>query len=387
MNTEILSPVWVEIDLSNLDHNIKEIQKKASPASLIGVVKADAYGHGMIEVTRVMKRNGIHSFAVAKLTEALAFRRIYKKDELIILTLTADSYADILAEYDITPVVCSYENAKAISAAAKRHGKTLNCYIAVDTGMGRIGYLPWDENAVEDVAKISELPNLKIRGLTSHMAVADETDKTYTYHQAEQFNEFYDRLKAAGIDIPLRTIGNSATLMDTPEFAYDLVRPGIINYGRYPSEEVDKSALDLLPVMSVKGTISHLKEVPEGFYVSYGRKYRSNAPAKIATIALGYADGYPRPYSQSGKMIVNGVVCPIAGNICMDQCMIDVTEVPDVKIGDEVIIMGTDGVNEITPEYIAEATGTINYEVLCAFGQRLPKVYKYKGRTISQFAL
>ena len=331
MDTEILSPVWVEIDLGNLDDDIKEIQSKASPASLIGVVKADAYGHGMIEVTRVMKKNGIHTFAVAKLTEAIAFRRIYKKDELIILTLTADAYADILAEYDITPVVCSYDNAKVISDAAAKHGKVMNCYIAVDTGMGRIGYLPWDDDAIDDIAKIDSLPNLSIRGLTSHMSVADEADKTYTRHQAELFDEFYERIRAAGIDIPYRTIGNSATVMDTPEYTYDLVRPGIIVYGRYPSDEVDKDTLDLKPVMSVKGTISHLKEVPEGFYVSYGRKYRSERPAKIATVALGYADGYPRPYSGSGRMIVNGVVCPIAGNICMDQCMIDVTDVPDVK--------------------------------------------------------
>ncbi|MEE0516141.1 MAG: alanine racemase, partial [Emergencia sp.] len=179
----------------------------------------------------------------------------------------------------------------------------------------------------------------------------------------------------AGIEVPMRTLANSASIMELPTIHFDAVRPGIILYGCYPSNEVDKNQLSIKPVMSVKANIVHLKDVPEDFSVGYGRKYISKKPARIATIALGYADGYPRPYSAQAKVIVNGVVCPIAGNICMDQCMIDVSAVPDVKVGDEVIVMGTDGVNTILADDIAEATGTINYEICCAFGQRLPKVY------------
>ncbi len=375
MNMKTANPVWVEIDLRNLDHNIKEIKRKAAPASIVGVVKADAYGHGMIETAGVLKENGVDTFAVAKMSEVAAFREVFKAEKLILLPLAENSFADKLVEYDVTPVICSYDNAEAISSAATEKGKILDCYIAVDTGMGRIGYLPWDEEAVAEIKRISGLPGLKIKGLTSHMAVADEKDKTYSRYQAELFDRFYDKLVKAGISVPERMIGNSATVMDLPEYLYDMVRPGIILYGCYPSEEVDKEALDLRPVMSVKGVISHLKEVPEGFCVSYGRKFRAKRPSKIATIGLGYADGYPRAYSNAGRVIVNGVICPIAGNICMDQCMIDVTDVPDVKLLDEVTIMGREGDLEVTPEYIAKATNTINYEVLCAFGQRLPKVY------------
>ena len=207
------------------------------------------------------------------------------------------------------------------------------------------------------------------------MSTADAYDKTYSHQQEAKFNKFYEALTAAGIEIPFRTLANSASIMELPTVHFDACRPGIILYGCYPSDEVDVNELSIKPVMSVKANIVHLKDVPADFSVGYGRKYISKKPSKIATIALGYADGYPRPYSPNAKVIVNGVIAPIAGNICMDQCMIDVTDVPDVKLGDEVIVMGTDGINTILADDIANATGTINYEITCAFGQRLPKVY------------
>ena len=207
------------------------------------------------------------------------------------------------------------------------------------------------------------------------MSTADAADKAYSHMQEEKYNKFYDALTAAGIEIPMKTLANSASIMELPTIHFDACRPGIILYGCYPSDEVDKNLLAIKPVMSVKANIVHLKDVPAGFSVGYGRKFISERPSKIATITLGYADGYPRPYSAQAKVIVNGVLCPIAGNICMDQCMVDVSEVPDVKVGDEVIVMGSDGVHEISAEDIAKATGTINYEICCAFGQRLPKVY------------
>ncbi|MBF0979977.1 MAG: alanine racemase [Clostridiales bacterium] len=375
MVKEAIRPAWVEVNLSNLDFNIKNIKKKASGREIIGVIKADAYGHGSVEVAKVLRENGVKTFAIATLQEAITLREAGAKEEIIMLGLTPDMYADVLVEYDITPVVCHLENAKAISEAAKKAGKTVSGLIALDSGMGRIGYLTDDNSAIEEIKQISELSNFKIKGIFSHMATADAYDKSFAKLQEYRYMEFYKKLIEAGVDIPFRTLANSASIMEIPTIHYDAVRPGIILYGCYPSHEVDKNELELKPVMSVKANIVHLKDVPVGFSTGYGRKFISKRPSKIATLALGYADGYPRPYSQFAKVIVNGVIAPIAGNICMDQCMVDVTDVPNVKIGDEVIIMGSDGKNTILADDIADATGTINYEITCAFGQRLPKVY------------
>lgn len=379
MYKEAIRPAWVEINLSNFEYNIQQIQAKMGAAEgreFIGVIKADAYGHGAVQCAQVLRDNGVKTFAIATLHEAVALRNAGAKERIIILGLTPDMYADTLAKYDITPVVCNADNAKAISDAAASMNKTLDCLLAVDTGMGRIGYLADDTDfAISDVKRIAALPNLKIFGMFSHMSTADCVDKTYSHGQEEKFNNFYKALTEAGIEIPFRTLANSASIMEIPSVLFDGCRPGIILYGLYPSHEVVKAQLSLKPVMSVKANIVHLKFVPSDFSVGYGRKYISEKPATIATIGLGYADGYPRPYSPNAKVIVNGVVCPIAGNICMDQCMIDVSNVPNVNVGDEVIVMGSDGINSITADDIADATGTINYEITCAFGQRLPKVY------------
>ena len=376
MYKEAIRPAWVEINLNNFDYNIKQIKEKAAGRELIGVIKADAYGHGSVKCAEVLRENGVKTFAIATLQEAITLREAGAKEEIIMLGLTPDMYADTIVDYDITPVVCDSANARAISDAAAAKGKTVSGLIAVDTGMGRIGYLADDTSyAIEDVKKIEALPNFKIKGLFSHMATADAADKTYSKEQEAKYNAFYEALTKAGIKLPFRTFANSASIMEIPSVYFDAVRPGIILYGCYPSDEVDFNQLSIKPVMSVKATIVHLKDVPENFSVGYGRKYISTKPARIATLALGYADGYPRPYSPNAKVIVNGVVCPVAGNICMDQCMVDVSAVPNVKVGDEVIVMGSDGVNSVTADDIAKATGTISYEICCAFGQRLPKVY------------
>lgn len=376
MFKDAIRPAWAEINLSNLDYNIKSIKAKVAGRDLIGVIKADAYGHGAVMCAQVLRENGVKTFAVATLHEAITLREAGALEEIIILGLTPDMYADTLVKYDLTPVVCDSQNAKAISDAAAKAGKTLEALIAVDTGMGRIGYLPSEaETAIFDIKKIAMLSNLKIKGMFSHMSTADAFDKTFSKEQEEKYNEFFKALTAAGVNIPFRTFANSASIMEIPSVYFDAVRPGIILYGCYPSDEVDKNQLSIKPVMSVKANIVHLKDVPEGFSVGYGRKFIAEKPSRIATLALGYADGYPRPYSAYAKVIVNGIMCPIAGNICMDQCMVDVSQVPNVKVGDEVIIMGSDGVNTILADDIAAATGTINYEICCAFGQRLPKVY------------
>ncbi len=376
MYKEALRPVWAEINLTNLEYNIDRIKEKIGKAELIGVIKADAYGHGAVKFAQILQKKGCKTFAIATLQEAIVLRKAGFKEDIIMLGLVPDMYADTVVKYDIIPAVCDSENVKAFDAEAHRQGKVCKVILVADTGMGRIGYQADDiETAVADIKKINELPNTKIVGMFSHMSTADAYDKTYSHGQEEKFNKLFDAVTQAGVRLPLKTLANSASIMELPSVHFDACRAGIILYGLYPSNEVDRNQLSLKPVMSIKANISHLKEVGVGFSVGYGRKFISERPSKIATLALGYADGYPRPYSKYGKVIVNGVVCPIAGNICMDQCMVDVTDVPDVKVGDEVIIMGSDGVNTVSADYIAEMTGTINYEITCALGQRLPKVY------------
>ena len=278
-------------------------------------------------------------------------------------------------EYDLTPVVMSSENAEAISNAAQKAGKTVLGYVAIDTGMGRIGYLADDFSVVDDIKKITSLSNFKMKGVFSHFATADAADKTFAHLQESKFQAFVDEMEKAGIKVPAKTFANSAAVMEIPSAHFDTVRPGIVLYGCYPSDEVNPSQLEIKPVMSVKANIVRLVKVPVGFSVGYGRKFIAQRESLIATLSLGYADGYPRPYSAHGWVLVGGKVAPIAGNICMDQCMVDVTDVPGVKAGDEVVLMGTDGTHTILADDIAKATGTINYEIVCAFGQRLPKVY------------
>ena len=370
---------WAEVSMDRLAHNYRNLRALAPYGTkFLGLVKADAYGHGSVKVAEVLRENGVKTLAIATLQEAVTLREAGAKEEIIMLGLTPDMYADVIVEYDITPVVCDAANAAAIAEAAKKAGKVVHGLVAVDTGMGRIGYLPDDANidaAVEDVKKMAALEGFKIKGLFSHMSTAAAFDKTYSHWQDDNFNKFYDALVAAGVEVPQKILANSAAIMELPTVYFDACRPGIILYGQYPSDEVDRNELDIKPVMQIKANIIHLKEVGENFSVGYGRRFISERPSKIATLALGYADGYPRPYSSQAKVIVNGVLAPIAGNICMDQCMVDVTDVPDVKIGVECIIMGTDGNLEVSAEDIAKATGTINYEICCAFGQRLPKVY------------
>jgi alanine racemase len=379
MYKDAMRAAWVEVNISNLDFNIKKIKEKVGPGKKItGIIKADGYGHGANKVASVLKANGIDSFGVATLSEAIRLRQAgYMLEEIVVLGLTPEPYADVIVEHRLTPVVCDFNNAQAISRAAEKAGIIIKGFIAVDTGMGRIGYNPDDAASIEDIKAIQSLPNFKIQGLFSHFAVADAADKTYSASQEQRFMVFYKKLLDAGVEIPCRALSNSAAVMEIASAHYEMVRPGIILYGCYPSDEVDKKQLELKPAMSVKANIIQLKKVPAGTTISYGRKFTATRDSLIATIPLGYADGFPRPYSLKGKVIVNGVYAPLAGNICMDQCMIDVTDVPYVRLGDEVTIMGSDGICEILADDIAEATGTINYEIVCAFGQRLPKVYVY----------
>ncbi len=371
---ETLRPVWVEINLAHLDYNIKQIQKKIGEAEIIGVVKADAYGHGAVEVSKVLLENGVKTLAVATLPEAIVLRENGITCQIVMLGITPELYLDTLIKEDITPVTSSLENARACSAAAAEQNRQIELYLAIDTGMGRIGFLP-NEESVADIKRIAELTNIKIKGFFSHLSTADESEKIFSNQQIEKYETFYQRLLEEGIHVPVRTLGNSAAIMEVPGAHFDAVRPGIILYGGYPSEAVDKSQLSIKPVMSVKANIVHLKKVPSGFSISYGRTFITEKESIIATLPLGYADGYPRFLSGKGRVIIRGQYAPVVGIICMDQCMVDVTNIPGVALGDEVIIMGVDGDLEVSAHEIAKKTGTINYEVVCAFGQRLPKRY------------
>jgi alanine racemase len=374
MLKETLRPVWAEIDLASIKHNITEIKRRVGNTPIIGVVKADGYGHGAVEVSKVLLNNGVSALAVATLSEAIQLRNAGITVPVIMLGLTPWHYQKILIEYDITPVVASYSDTRALSALAVEAGTTVDVLVAVETGMGRIGLMPSKES-VNEIIGINNLPNIRIKGIFSHFSSADEKDKSYTFQQIENFNRFYQDLEAAGISIKFRTHANSAATMEVPEAWFDAVRPGIILYGCYPSNEVDKSLLSLKPAMTLKASIVFLKRVPAGTSISYGRKFVTERESVIATIPIGYADGYPRLLSGKGRVLIRGQYAPVVGNICMDQCMVDVTDIPNVKKYDEVVLIGTQGDKTILADEIAEKTGTINYEIVCRIGKRVPRVY------------
>ena len=374
-------PVWAEVDLDKLAHNMREIRRISKSENVIAVVKADAYGHGAIDVAPILLENGANRLAVAVITEAVELRRSGIQCPIMVLGFTPPTLISDVLEYDIEQAVYSYELAKEISKLAVEKNKIVKVHIVVDTGMGRIGYLPNDES-VEEVYKISKLPNIVIEGMFSHFSSADEKDKSYTYEQVKKYNNFYEKLKIKNVNINMRHVANSAAIIDLPENHYEAVRPGIIVYGYYPSEEVNRSNIDLKPAMTLKANIVHIKTLPPGHFVSYGRKFETERESVIATLPIGYADGYTRLLFGKAQVIINGKLAPVIGRICMDQCMIDVTDIEGVKIGDEVILMGEEGENNISAEAIAEAMGTINYEIVCMISKRVPRVYLKEGQVV-----
>ena len=373
---------WAEVDLDAIAHNMREIRKITNPSSkIMAVVKADAYGHGFLEVTRTLLDNGADRLAVAVLQEGKQLRsRGVTVPILILGASSVDSIEDLL-NFDITPSVFSYEFAKALSYEAERREKVTKIHIKIDTGMSRIGYLAGDDNEeiADEIIKISRLPYIEIEGIFSHFAASDEYDASYTHLQFDRFMDVVGKLEKKGLSIPIKHICNSAGIMMYPEMHLDMVRPGIILYGMYPSDETDKSRLDLIPAMTLKSTVTHVKDVEAGRGVSYGREYITKGVTKIATVPIGYADGYLRRLAKEGKMIIHGVKVPIIGRICMDQCMIDVTNVNNTDRGDEVIIFGREGV---TIDDLAKWLETINYEVACVIGKRIPRIYTKNGKAV-----
>ena len=374
MFKEGLRPAWVEIDLKALENNIKIIQSRVAKGSEVcGIVKSNAYGHGVLECVKVMQKNGIHTFGISTLSEAIQLRDAGLKDRIIMLSLVPEMYVDTVIKYNITTGFSSISYAKALSAEATKHKATAEVLGVVDTGMGRIGYQAKDPLAIEEIVAASKLPGIKVAGIISHFSTSDHADREYADKQERRFNFIRDALIARGLDFYLCTLANSPATMDRPSSHFDLCRPGGIFYGRYQSGCTLVQGIE--PVMFVKANIVQLKNVPEGFSVSYDRTLITTKPSTIATLAMGYADGIPRTWWNEGHAIVSGRFAPFAGVICMDQCMLDVTDIPNVKMGDEVVIIGKGGELEIKAEDIGASCGTIANDITCGCSVRLPYLY------------
>lgn len=365
-----MRPTWASVDLEALRRNYHRICKYTK-SEVMAIVKANAYGHGAIEVVQALKEEGVHRFGVAILEEALQIREVFPDLSVMVIGPTMPEQAKIIVENRIIPEVFRLEQAEAFSSEALKIGTTAVLHIKIDTGMGRIGFR---EDALENILKIAKLPNIVIEGIYTHLATADETDQNFVREQLRKFDELYENLEAEGIRIPIRHVANSAGIMQLTDLSYELCRPGIVLYGQSPLMHVE-GAEEFEPVMSLKANIVHLKEIAAGESVGYGRTFIAQAPTLVATLPIGYADGLRRSLSNNGEVIVKGKYAPIIGRICMDQTMVDVTGVEGVKIGDEVTIIGTEGNKSITAKQMADHADTISYEILCGLSQRVPREY------------
>ena len=371
-----------EIDLDALDYNIKSIKKRVPEGTkILGTIKADGYGHGALEVAQVLRDNGVDMFSVALLDEAVHLRKNGVTEPILILGFTPAHCAEELVKYDIIQTVSSLEEAQAVSAAAVKLEKKAKIHIKIDTGMGRLGFFPC-KKAVEEIQKISQLEGVEIDGMFTHFAISDCADKTFTSVQKDKFLYMVKELEKCGITISHKHCANSAGIMDFDDLFLDLVRPGIILYGLYPSNEVLKDNLPLKPSMSLKTQVAFIKEVEGETSIGYGRTYYTQGKRKIATLPVGYADGFCRLLSNKGFVIIHGQKAPIVGRICMDQCMVDITGIDNVCVEDEVVLMGTMGSEEVSADTIAELIGTINYEVVCMIDKRVPRVYIKNGEVV-----
>lgn len=378
---DYLNRVYLRIDLDRICENTKKIIEKVGTATkVMPVVKADAYGHGAIEVTKALSEIGTYGFAVATVGEALALRRAGITKPILILDFVFPNQFETIIRNDIMLTVFQYGIAKSLNEAAKQMGTTAHIHLKVDTGMGRIGYIPNDES-IEEIRRISELSNIEIDGIFTHFACADSADKTSMNTQLERFRNFVSKLELLGINIPTKHVCNSAAIVDMQDNFLNMVRSGIITYGLYPSDEVNKASLDVKPAMELHSVVINVKTINKGDTVSYGSTYVAEKPTVIATIPVGYADGYPRQLSNKGCVLIHGKRAKIVGRVCMDQFMVDVTDIPDVLIGDNVTLVGKDGDEFISCEEIGEISGRFNYEFLCCITRRVPRVYIRNGKT------
>lgn len=372
---------YAKIDLDAVRYNMESIHRALKPdTQVMAVIKTDGYGHGAIPIAREIESLPyLYGFAVATEEEGMSLRRSGMKKPILVLGYSfADSYKEML-EYEIIPSVFSYESAKKLSDVAVQMKKEAVIHIKLDTGMSRIGYQITEESA-DEILKISKLPNIKIEGIFTHFAKADERERDYTYHQMELFNRMIEMLKERGVEILKKHCSNSAGIMDYSEANMDIVRAGIILYGLLPSDEVDKERVPLRPVMELKSRVIHVKTLEAGRSISYGGLYTTAKEQIIATVPVGYGDGYPRSLSNKGWVLIHGQKAPICGRVCMDQFMVDVTKIADVAVGDEVTLIGKDGSQCLTMEELGDLSGRFNYEFACDLGKRIPRVFCKDGK-------
>ena len=366
----ILRDVYAEIDLNAIRHNFTEIRRHINPASkLCAVVKANAYGHGALEVSKVAVECGAEFLAVATVDEGLELRRAGFNLPILILGLIPQNAVEAVVDNDLTQAVVDFDFAKKISETARRLRKIAKVHLKIETGMGRIGIAP--EKSVMLAEKISRLPNVELEGLFSHFADADSDDRTFTNHQIAVFKSTAEKIRSAGVDIKICHIAESAAALDIPEAHFDMVRSGIINYGLYPSANIRRT-IELRPAMKLVAKIVYVKKISAGVSIGYGRDFVAKRDSLIATLPLGYADGYIRAY-KNFHVEVRGQLAPIAGRVCMDQTMIDVTDIDGVQVGDEVILFGSD---LISADDAARHLNTINYEITCLVSSRVPRIFK-----------
>ncbi len=371
---------YLKIDLDAIEYNIDNVLRKlAGKAKLLAVIKADAYGNGAVEVGKFLESK-CDFFGVACVEEAMELINAGIKTPILVLGGVSPQQYDVIVENDIRIPIFSYEAAQALSDEAVRQNKNIPFHFCLDTGMSRIGFQVNSESA--DVCKkITELPNITAEGLFSHFATADEENLEKTLAQKKRFTDFVKLLSERGIAIPIKHISNSAGIMVLDDI-FDMVRSGIITYGLYPSAEVDKSLMDIKPSMEWKTHISHIKTLEAGREISYGGTYVTDKETVVATIPVGYADGYPRCLSNIGRVIVNGRYAPILGRVCMDQFMVDITDIPDVTEENEVTLVGYDGELALTMEEVSEMAHSFNYELPCRISRRVPRVYTHNGEVV-----
>jgi len=376
---KLLGLTWTEVNLDAIAQNVKNIKKLiGKKKELMAVVKGNAYGHDILEISSVVLENGATRLAVARLEEAIFLRKAGITVPILVLGLTLKPQAESLVSYDITPTVCEFEMIEKLSESAVQMNKMTKIHLKVDTGMGRIGIFP--DDVLKFIKRIKTLKKVEIEGIFTHFSVADEKDKFYTEEQFRKFIEILTILEKEGIKIPIKHVGNSATLLDLPHMWLDMVRPGLAIYGLYPSKEVKKT-INLIPAQQFKTKIVFIKELPRGESISYGRTYITKRRMRVASLPVGYADGYNRLLSNQGEVLVRGQRVPIIGRVCMDQCMIDVTNLTQVEIGDEVVLWGRQGEGMITVEEIAQKIRTINYEIVhLPDKKRVPKLFIKDGK-------
>lgn len=379
------SRVYARIDLDAIAYNMEQMKLRIDGhTQIMAVIKTDAYGHGAVQVAQMLEKyDYIWGFAVATLDEAVVLRvEGIQKPILVLGCIFPDQYMQML-ENDIRMNVYTEDMAKEISNMARREGKTAYLHIKLDTGMGRLGFSITEES-VEAIARISKLSHVKMEGVFTHFAKADEKDKTFTKKQIQEFEYMTKTLREKGVTFAYEHCANSAAIIDVPEAKFDIVRAGISTFGLYPSEEVDKEAVHLKPALALKSHVAFVKEIEPGTPVSYGGTFVAEQKMRIATIPVGYGDGYPRALSGVGYVLIRGKKAPILGRICMDQFMVDVTQIEGASFGDKVTLIGRDGNEHISVEMLGELSGRFNYEFICDLGKRIPRVYVKNGMIAEQ---